>query len=89
VNPLSRVMAGLFAVILIAVFVIAVFVIAVVVALLQAGGVDAGRALVLSTCAAHVLLGPVLPASDRRLWTGALVQAVPTLVVPVACGLWG
>lgn len=51
--------------------------------------VEAGRALVLFSCAAHVLLGIVLYASERRLWMGALIQAVPPLIVLATYWLWG
>ncbi|MEE2570961.1 DUF1304 family protein [Pseudarthrobacter sp. J64] len=50
---------------------------------------EAGRALVLFTCAAHVILGLVLYVSERRMWTGALMQSIPPLIVLVAYGLWG
>lgn len=57
--------------------------------LLNTDWVEAGRALVLFGCAAHVLLGIVLYISERRLWTGALMQSVPPLIVLLANWMWG
>ena len=52
-------------------------------ALVAAGQVDAGRAIVLFACATMVGAGVVLLASNRRFLIGASIQAVPPLVVLV------
>ncbi|MFI7481917.1 DUF1304 family protein [Kocuria sp. M1R5S2] len=57
--------------------------------LLQTEWTEAGRALVLFGCAAHVLLGIVLYISERRLWPGALLQSLPPMIVLVAYWTWG
>ena len=52
-------------------------------ALVAAGQVDAGRAIVLFACATMVGAGVVLLASNRRFLIGASIQALPPLVVLV------
>ena len=52
-------------------------------ALVAAGQVDAGRAIVLFACATMVGAGVVLFASNRRFLVGASIQAVPPLIVLV------
>ncbi|GGG67431.1 hypothetical protein GCM10011374_34620 [Kocuria dechangensis] len=54
--------------------------------LLRTVWVEAGQALVLFCCAAHVILGIVLYVSERRLWAGALLQSVPPAIVLVTYG---
>ncbi|TDC48721.1 DUF1304 domain-containing protein [Jiangella ureilytica] len=44
----------------------------------------AGRTLVVFSCAAMTLAGIVLVASDRRLWRGAVGQALPPAIAIVA-----
>ncbi len=53
-------------------------------ALVAAGQVDAGRAIVLFACATMVGAGVVLLASNRRFLIGASLQAFPPLVALVA-----
>ena len=43
-----------------------------------------GRTLVVFSCAAMTLAGIVLFASDRRLWRGAVGQALPPAIAIVA-----
>jgi putative membrane protein len=50
----------------------------------HAGSTPAGRAVALYACACMVGAGVVLVASERRLWRGALGQAVPPLIALVA-----
>jgi putative membrane protein len=50
----------------------------------HAGHPSAGRALTLYACAFAAAAGAVLFASDRRLWRGALGQAVPPLIALTA-----
>ena len=50
----------------------------------HSGQLAAGRALTLYACAFMAAAGVVLVVSDRRLWRGALGQAVPPLVALVA-----
>lgn len=57
--------------------------------LLHTQWVEAGRALVLFGCAAHVVLGIVLYFSERRLWTSALLQSIPPLIAVIAYLIWG
>jgi putative membrane protein len=52
--------------------------------LLHTPWVEAGRALVLFGCAAHVVLGIVLYFSERRLWSSALLQSTPPLIAVLA-----
>lgn len=52
-------------------------------ALVAAGSVDAGRAVVLFACACMVGAGFVLLATNRRFARSAAVQAVPPLVAIV------
>jgi putative membrane protein len=51
---------------------------------LHLGNETVGRTLVLFCCACMTAAGVVLVFSERRLWRGALVQAVPPLVVLLA-----
>jgi putative membrane protein len=53
-------------------------------ALVTAGSVDAGRAVVLFACACMVGAGLVLLATNRRFARSAAIQAVPPLVAIVA-----
>jgi len=53
-------------------------------ALVAAGQVDAGRAIVLFACACMVGAGAVLFASNRHFLIGASLQALPPLVAIVA-----
>jgi putative membrane protein len=53
-------------------------------ALVLAGSVDAGRAVVLFACACMVGAGLVLLATNRRFARSAAIQAVPPLVAIVA-----
>jgi putative membrane protein len=48
------------------------------------GNAAAGRPVTLFACAAMMGAGIVLVVSDRRLWRGALGQAVPPLVALLA-----
>src|SRR5262245_62036712 len=50
----------------------------------HSGQISAGRALTIYACAFMVAAGVVLVVSDRRLWRGALGQAVPPLVALAA-----
>jgi putative membrane protein len=50
----------------------------------HAGHPTAGRALTLYACGFMAAAGAVLAVSDRRLWRGALGQAVPPLIALVA-----
>jgi putative membrane protein len=50
----------------------------------HAGHPAVGRAVTLYACAFMAAAGVVLVVSDRRLWRGALGQAVPPLVALVA-----
>jgi putative membrane protein len=50
----------------------------------HAGHPAVGRALTLYACAFMAAAGVVLVVSDRRLWRGALGQAVPPLIALVA-----
>ncbi len=50
----------------------------------HAGQATAGRALTLYACAFMVGAGVVLVVSDRKLWRGALGQAVPPLIALAA-----
>lgn len=50
----------------------------------HAGNVATGRAVALYCCAFMAACGVVLVVSERRLWRGALAQAVPPLVALVA-----
>ena len=52
-------------------------------ALVAAGSVDAGRAVVLFACACMVGAGLVLLATNRRFARSAAIQAVPPLVAIV------
>jgi putative membrane protein len=51
------------------------------------GHAAAGRAIALYACAIMAGAGVVLVVSDRRLWRGALGQAVPPLVALLAAML--
>jgi putative membrane protein len=51
----------------------------------NAGQVEAGRALVLFACGSMAAAGIVLLATDRRFLRPALIQAVPPLI---ALGAW-
>jgi putative membrane protein len=53
-------------------------------ALVAAGQVEAGRAIVLFACATMVGAGVVLLASNRRFLIGASLQALPPLIAVVA-----
>ena len=53
-------------------------------ALVVAGSVDAGRAVVLFACACMVGAGVVLLATNRKFARSAAIQAVPPLVAIVA-----
>jgi putative membrane protein len=53
-------------------------------ALVLAGSVEAGRAVVLFACACMVGAGVVLFASSRRFARSAAIQALPPLVAIVA-----
>jgi putative membrane protein len=53
-------------------------------ALVAAGSVDAGRAVVLFACACMVGAGLVLLATNRRFARSAAIQAVPPLVAILA-----
>jgi putative membrane protein len=53
-------------------------------ALVAAGSVDAGRAIVLFACACMVGAGLVLLSTNRRFVRSAAIQAVPPLVAIVA-----
>jgi len=53
-------------------------------ALVAAGSVDAGRAIVLFACACMVGAGLVLLSTNRRFARSAAIQAVPPLVAIVA-----
>ena len=53
-------------------------------ALVAAGSVDAGRAIVLFACACMVGAGAVLLWTNRRFARSAAIQAVPPLVAIVA-----
>jgi putative membrane protein len=53
-------------------------------ALVAAGSVDAGRAVVLFACACMVGAGLVLLSTNRRFVRSAAIQAVPPLVAIVA-----
>lgn len=53
-------------------------------ALVAAGSVDAGRAVVLFACASMVGAGVVLLATNRRFARSAAIQALPPLVTIVA-----
>ena len=53
-------------------------------ALVAAGSVDAGRAIVLFACACMVAAGVVLFVSSRRFIRSASIQALPPLVAIVA-----
>ena len=50
----------------------------------HAGQETVGRALTLYACAIMAAAGVVLAISDRRLWRGALGQAVPPLIALLA-----
>jgi len=50
----------------------------------DAGHATVGRAVALFACACMVGAGIVLVVSDRKLWRGALGQAVPPLVALLA-----
>jgi putative membrane protein len=50
----------------------------------HAGHPTAGRAVTLFACGVMAAAGVVLFASERRLWRGALAQAVPPLVALAA-----
>ena len=50
----------------------------------HAGSPVAGRAVALFACACMMGAGVVLVVSERRLWRGALGQAVPPLVALLA-----
>ena len=56
-------------------------------ALVAAGQVEAGRAVVLFACASMVGAGAVLLATNRRFLIGSSIQAVPPLVAIVAAVL--
>jgi len=53
-------------------------------ALVAAGSVDAGRAIVLFACACMVGAGLVLLSTNRRFALSAAIQAVPPLIAIVA-----
>ena len=53
----------------------------------HAGLRAAGEALTLYACAFMVAAGAVLVLSRRRLWRGALLQALPPLVALIAAAL--
>jgi putative membrane protein len=53
-------------------------------ALVAAGSVDAGRAVVLFACACMVGAGVVLLSTNRRFVRSAAIQAVPPLVAIIA-----
>jgi len=53
-------------------------------ALVAAGSVDAGRAIVLFACACMVGAGLVLLSTNRRFARSAAIQAVPPLIAIVA-----
>ena len=53
-------------------------------ALVAAGSVDAGRAVVLFACACMVGAGAVLLSTNRRFVRSAAIQALPPLVAIVA-----
>jgi putative membrane protein len=53
-------------------------------ALVAAGSVDAGRAVVLFACACMVGAGIVLFSTNRRFVRSAAIQAAPPLVAIVA-----
>jgi putative membrane protein len=53
-------------------------------ALVAAGSVDAGRAVVLFACACMVGAGLVLLSTNRRFVRSAAIQALPPLVAIVA-----
>jgi putative membrane protein len=50
----------------------------------HSGQMATGRAVALFACACMVAAGGVLLTSDRRLWRGALGQALPPLVALLA-----
>jgi putative membrane protein len=50
----------------------------------NAGNETVGRTLVIFSCACMVAAGVVLLLSERRLWRGALAQAIPPLVAILA-----
>ncbi len=50
---------------------------------LLAGDDPGGRQVLLFVCLAHIVLGTVLAFNERRLWPGAVVEAVPPLVITV------
>jgi putative membrane protein len=54
------------------------------VALVAAGSVDAGRAIVMFACACMVGAGAVLFSTNRRFARSAAIQAVPPLIAIVA-----
>ena len=44
-----------------------------------------GRTLVFAVCALHLIMGPVLVITDRRLWKSGIAEAgLPLLVIIVA-----
>jgi putative membrane protein len=54
------------------------------IALIAAGSAEAGRAVVLFSCACMVGAGVILLATSRRFFQASLVQALPPLVAIVA-----
>jgi len=44
-----------------------------------------GRTLIFAVCALHIVMGPVLVITDRRLWKSGIAEAgLPILVIVVA-----